>query len=111
MSLRAVRRASAKLFGNEKLVEVVLALEMSSRVATAQQLSERTGIAHSMVRDVLVRLLDAEVLIALPRASSRAPQYYEAREESPVWPNLVSLARALTSAVASERAAAVGEAS
>lgn len=94
----SLRRASAKIFGNEKTAEVVRGLRDESCSATAQQLAKRTAIDHSLVRDVLVRLADAGVLRMLPRASSRAPQYYEANPRDPVWTALAALADALAEA-------------
>lgn len=86
---------SGKIFGNEKVVEVALALTAESEAATAQQIAKRTGIDHSMVRDVLVRLAEASVVLRLPRASARAPQYYEADPADPVWVAVRQLTRAL----------------
>ena len=48
--LEETRRRSAALFGNEKTVEVVLALNEEG-AATAQQVAQKTGIPHSLVRD------------------------------------------------------------
>lgn len=95
MTVAQVRRESAKVFGNEKLVEVVLALDQAAGVATAQEITRRTGIAHSMVRDVLVRLADAALVRPLPRESTRAAQYYDTREQGEVWTRLVALAHVL----------------
>lgn len=90
-----VRRVSAAVFGNEKVVEVVLAFDATSepRAATAQDLSHSTGISYSMVRDVLLRLTAGGVLVALPKVGGRrSPQYYQpAADEG--WDNLVRLAR------------------
>jgi DNA-binding transcriptional ArsR family regulator len=86
---------SAKLFGNEKLVEVVLALHAANNTATAQQLAKATGIDHAMVRVVLIRLVDAGLLDALPRANTRAAQYYAADNHGQPWLALCTLARAV----------------
>jgi hypothetical protein len=88
------RRRSAALFGNEKVVEVVLSLNdvPEPRSATAQQIMEATGIGHSMVRDVLQRLTGAGALHALPKVGgSRSAQYY--RPDGDVWESLVGLCR------------------
>ncbi len=95
MSTTSLRLASAKIFGNEKFAEVVRALAAESNIATAQQLAKRTQIDHSMVRDVLVRLTEAGVITPLPRATSRAMQYYEAPADASIWVTLVRLAMAL----------------
>lgn len=86
------RRRSAALFGNEKVVEVVLALHGSSGAATAQELSRITGLSHSMVRDVLLRLTSSGVVLALPKlGGSRSAQYYQP-SETDGWRLLVELA-------------------
>jgi hypothetical protein len=71
------RRRSAALFGNEKTVEVILALH-GEGTATAQMIVVRTGIAHSMVRDAIGRLVEGGVVRALPKTGgTRSPQYYQ----------------------------------
>lgn len=55
-----------------------------------------------MVRTVLVRLHEAGVLTTLPRAHTRAPQYYEADPADPVWDALSKLADAIIGAQRSE---------
>lgn len=96
MSVSRLRYVSAKVFGNEKVVEVVNALHAASDVATAKQIAVATGIDHSLVRDVLVKLHEAEIVKKLPRSNTRAAQYYEADQSSPVWETL----RATTLAIA-----------
>jgi DNA-binding FadR family transcriptional regulator len=81
------------LFGNEKVAEVVLAMESIHAPSTAQELARQTGIAHSMVRDVLVRLTAAGLLSPLPRiGGARSAQYYEINDADP-WAHLTALAR------------------
>jgi hypothetical protein len=64
-------------------------------VGTAQQITARTGIAHSMVRDALARLVQGGAVRALPKAGgTRSPQYYEPADGD-VWPALVAAAEAL----------------
>lgn len=46
MEVQPVWRVSAKVFGNEKFVEVVCALDAEGSVATAQMIAKRTGIDH-----------------------------------------------------------------
>jgi hypothetical protein len=88
------RRRSAALFGNEKTVEVVLALS-SEGVATAQQLHTSTGIAYSMVRDALGRLVQGGAVRALPKAGHRRSAQYYQPVEGRVWDALVAAAQAL----------------
>jgi hypothetical protein len=89
------RRHSAALFGNEKLIEVVLALEDDDLFpATAQSVAARTGIAHNLAGAVLRKLAAANLLTPLPRTSSRGPAYFVARDQQ-VWEQLVRLCRAV----------------
>lgn len=72
------RRVSAAVFGNEKTVEVILAVQSSGGLARATDIVQTTGIAHGMVRPVLKRLLDAGVLTAMPRrGGSRGELFFE----------------------------------
>jgi predicted ArsR family transcriptional regulator len=81
--------------GNEKTAEVVLALKQEEGVATAQQLSASTGIAYSMVRDALTRLVQGGAIEPQARTGgSRSPLYYR-RVEGDVWDGLVVIAQAL----------------
>jgi hypothetical protein len=99
--LGETRRRSAALFGNEKAAEVMLALN-DEVVATAQQLHASTGIAYSLVRDALGRLVQGGAVTAIPRAGgSRSPQYYKP-VEGPVWSALVAGAQALRQEVMRE---------
>lgn len=89
-----IRRRSAALFGNEKAVEVILAMARSEapHSVTAQDVSRSTTIAHSLVRDVLVRLVASDVLVAVPKVGgARAAQYYQPRADF-AWSQLVNLA-------------------
>jgi hypothetical protein len=91
------RRVSASVFGNEKLAEIVLLLESERGAVLAADISRRTGFGHSLVRDVLVRLSKTSALRALPKTGNpRGPAYYEKELDSPLWPALVALARAVT---------------
>ncbi len=93
--LEGTRRRSAALFNNEKMAEVVLSLDAQRGAAHAQEISRQTGISHSLVRDVLVRLTSAEVVTALPRVGgSRGAQYYEPKEGE-LWLRLVEVCRHL----------------
>jgi hypothetical protein len=90
------RRVSASIFGNEKLAEIVLLLEAEPGAVLAADLSRRTGFSHSLVRDVLLRLSRTSAVRALPKTGNpRGPAYYEQDPESPLWPALVQLARAV----------------
>jgi hypothetical protein len=86
------RARSAAIFGNEKFVEVVVALSEQQGAATAQQLSRVTGIDHSMVRSVLLRATTAEIVESLPRTGgSRSAQYYQPTD-SELWRTTLALA-------------------
>lgn len=98
------RRVSAALFGNEKLVEVVLGLVEEGGLATAQQVARRLTITHATARQTLVRLAAAGMLRLLPKSgSTRSEQYYEAVEGNR-WHALVALAAAVAVPEAARRA-------
>jgi len=65
-SVGETRRRSAALFGNEKTVEVVLALDAAG-AATAQMTATQTGISYSLVRDALIRLAVGGAVRQVPR--------------------------------------------
>jgi hypothetical protein len=99
LDISEVRRRSAALFGNEKAVEVILAMARTEapHSVTAQDVSKSTAIAHSLVRDVLVRLVASDVLIAVPKVGgSRAAQYYQPRADF-AWSELVAIAELVES--------------
>jgi hypothetical protein len=92
--LEETRHRSAALFGNEKTVEVVLALD-DEGAATAQELATRTGIPHSLVRDALVRLVAGSAVHQLPRVGgSRSPLYYQPTPGK-LWVAIVAAAQAI----------------
>jgi predicted ArsR family transcriptional regulator len=100
---QTTRERSAALFGNEKLVEVVVALAEQRGAATAQQLSKDTGIDHSMVRSVLLRAVSAGVVETLPRTGgARSPQYYQPTDTD-VWRATLALARAVAASTDQDR--------
>ncbi len=91
------RRRSTALFGNEKTVEVVLALQREAP-ATAQAIAVTTGIAYSLVRDALLRLTAGGAVQPLPRlGGSRSPQYYQPVDDD-LWVALAAAAQAITKA-------------
>lgn len=94
-----IRRRSAALFGNEKVVEVILAMARTEapHSVTAQDVSRATGIAHSLVRDVLLRLVASDVLTAVPKVGgSRAAQYYQPKVDFG-WTELKAMAELVES--------------
>jgi ribosomal protein S25 len=92
--LEETRRRSAAIFGNEKTVEVVLALSEES-AATAQMIATSTGIPHSLVRDALVRLVNGGVVRQVPRVGgSRSPLYYQPTPGN-LWAAVLAAAQAV----------------
>ena len=88
------RELSSAVFGNEKFIEVVLALDARAP-QTAQGIGLGLSVASPMVRSVLKRLEKAGVARALPRATTRAPLYFEPIKDSSSWRALASLCRQL----------------
>lgn len=94
-SVGETRRRSAALFGNEKTVEVVLALD-GEGTGTAQMIAARTGIPYSLTRDALIRLRVGGAIRQIPRVGgSRSPLYYEP-VEGDLWRALTAAAHAVT---------------
>lgn len=83
--LEARRARSAALFNNRYFADVAVhALAVSSHgedLFTARMIASETGLADSVVRPVLLRMVDAEVLERLPRAGGgRSAQYYAVKD-------------------------------
>jgi hypothetical protein len=95
--LGETRRRSAALFGNEKTVEVVLALDEEG-TATTQMVAATTSIPYSLARDALVRLTAGGAVRQLPRTGgSRSPLYYQPVAGS-LWDALTAAARTVVEA-------------
>lgn len=95
---------SSAVFGNDKMVDVVLALDGWSGTPIAQQIARQIGVQHDLVRKVLTRLETAGLVKALPRAGgSRGPVPWEV-QAGPEWSALVLLARTLAEVAEEERA-------
>jgi ribosomal protein S25 len=93
-SLGETRRRSAALFGNEKAVEVLLALGEEG-TATTQVVAAKTGISYSLARDALIRLSAGGAIRQLPRVGgSRSPLYYQP-VRGVLWDALTVAARAV----------------
>lgn len=91
--LLATRRTSAAVFGNEKVVEVVLAINALGGVTRTTDIVAETGIANGMVRPVLGRLVDAQVLSTLPRrGGTRGELYYEVARAD-LWRDITGVAQ------------------
>jgi hypothetical protein len=90
-----LRDVSSALFGNEKMAEVVLALVAQQGHATAQQVATDLSVNHDLARKPMLRLVEAGLLVALPRVGGRrSTQFYEV-VPGPEWDALVALCRAL----------------
>jgi ribosomal protein S25 len=93
-SVGETRRRSAALFGNEKTVEVAVALDEEG-TATAQMLAAKTGISYSLARDALIRLSVGGAIRQIPRVGgSRSPLYYQP-VEGDLWQALTAAAHAV----------------
>lgn len=89
----ATRRLSAAVFGNEKTVEVLLAIQEANGLARTADVVQSTGIAHGLVRPVLKRLLDAGALTAMPRrGGARGELFFEIGDER-LWAAMLQTAR------------------
>lgn len=97
MERAETRRTSSAVFGNDKFIEVVLSLAPEPH-ATAQQLVDRTGINHDLVKKVLVRLESAGMVKAQARIGGvRGALPYDV-QDGPEWSALLALCTRLQSA-------------
>lgn len=104
--LGETRRRSAALFGNEKAVEVILALDEEG-TATAQMVVAKTGISYSLVRDALIRLSAGGAVRQMPRVGgSRSPLYYEP-VAGDLWNALTAAARVVDGAFRADASKAI----
>jgi predicted transcriptional regulator len=87
-----IQAMSAVVFGNSNLVEVALALDAQSRVATVRQIASALAIGDSTVRPILERLVAAGALRELPRIGKRGPRYFEVTDEL-LWKRILELAK------------------
>lgn len=77
----ARRARSAALFNNRHFADVARAAstvaQSNGRMLTTRMVAAATGLSDSVVRPILLRLLEAEAIVRLPRAGgSRTAQYY-----------------------------------
>jgi hypothetical protein len=101
-SIEARRARSAALFNNSHVVEVVLQIATltrgnASEFITTRKIAAATGLADSLVRPVVLRLEDAELLHRLPRTGGPRSEQFFTRATSNQWSKLVQLCRALGS--------------
>jgi predicted transcriptional regulator len=92
------RDRSAALFNNCHLVEIVIVIAAYGRKPfTTRQISTSTGLADSIVRPVIRRLLDAglvERTTSTTHGRGRAPNYLRVTS-MPGWAELKALCRKL----------------
>lgn len=88
----AARQRSSAVFGNDKVMEVVLALHRwPGPAVTAQELARATNINHDLVKRVLTRLELVSVVKPLDRiGGTRGPLPYEVLPGA-TWSALVEL--------------------
>lgn len=78
----ARRSRSVALYNNRYFAEVAEAVLSASRhgddLVTTREIASTTGLADSLVRSVLVRLVEGDVLLKMPRlGGGRSPQHYQ----------------------------------
>lgn len=95
-SKQETRTRSAAVFGNEKWVEVALALEAIGGTPLSQHLARHVGINSDLVTAVLQRMQDAQLVKAMPRIGSptRGSVPWEV-QPGPRWDALVRLCHLL----------------
>lgn len=93
----ATREMSSSVFGNRAFAAVASSVDVllhghREGSATARQVAAATGLADSVVKPVLLRLVEAGLLRPLPRISSRGVQLY-VDPGSSGWVQLMSTVR------------------
>jgi hypothetical protein len=92
---RTRRDQSASLFNNRYFADVVLAIQELAPppdgIVTTRQVASYTGLADSLIRPVMLRLIRAEILFRLPRlGGGRSAQYLSVNPERR-WEHLLGL--------------------
>ncbi|HYV15246.1 MAG TPA: hypothetical protein VE972_04435 [Conexibacter sp.] len=86
---RQLRKRSKVVYGNADRLEVAYAvMQSSSRVVHAQELAQTLGITASRVRAQLLALVDAGLMVMLPRTGQT--QDYE-RLDDPFWDSVSAI--------------------
>lgn len=100
MNELGIPNVSAALFGNSHMA--VILTDLSRRAdsdwpITTRQVAASTGLADSLVRPVLLRLVAAGALDQLPKTEGlRGRQYFD-RAKPKWWKTLIDLARSVAS--------------
>ncbi len=96
---RETRRLSAAVFGNEKWIEVALALDAMGGTPIAQEVGRRIGINSDLVTKVLRRMHTADLVKPLPRigSASRGIVPWEVQPGTR-WDSVLALCRVLVNA-------------
>lgn len=88
------RELSYALFGNRAMIDVILAIQAingKQGVLTTRVVAALTGMADSVVRPVMIRLVSARLLTAAPKLGGpRSPQYFSINE-TPSWTAVLAL--------------------
>lgn len=88
------RERSSAIFGNRYFVDVVLAVDQlssaNSAPVTMRMVASETTLSDSLVRQVMQRLRDADLIAEPPRTGgTRSPRYFEVRR-GPLWNGVLS---------------------
>lgn len=104
---------SAAIFGNTHMA--VILCDLSRRAdsdwpITTRQVAAATGLADSLVRAVLLRLVVAGVLVPMPKTEGlRGRQFFDRVEGLTWWPTLVKLASSVADATPPTRLNTYGQ--
>ncbi|MGW4368131.1 hypothetical protein ACWEKT_21065 [Nocardia takedensis] len=93
------RDRSAAIFGNRYLVEVVIAIAelvvASPEGVTVRMITRQTGVADGSVKQVVTRLVAADLLRVYPRNTARGPLFHSVNRANGTWAALLSTCRSL----------------
>lgn len=97
----ALRARSSAVFGNRYLAEVVTAVvalaPQEGDQVTVRMVATRTGLADSLVRPVVKRLVEADLLRPQGQQRPRSASYHEIHHVGGVWEALVKMCALLRS--------------
>ncbi len=101
MPHESVDHLSAAVFGNRyfaRVLESAAELHSANELITTRRIARSLDVPDSVVRPVLLRLVTAHLVVAVPRTNGpRSPQYYEITNHKAVTTLLDGMRAAATS--------------
>lgn len=102
----ALRHRSSAVFSNRYFVEVVTGIAdrapHTDDLVTVRMLAAHTGLTDGLVKLVVTRLVNAELLLSRPPGRPRGPRFHQIQRAGGRWDALVDLCALLTHGTAAE---------